>query len=270
MQAFMATGLTQWQHSTVTRDTRVSEVSSHATEAGAGVEESTVSAIAQPSKEEQMMEFESRPTMSNEMNSAVAESAGKPKGSGGKGGTPAIGEKLAAELQVFEGVVADVRQKLDREMPEAMKCRAVVDCAAELFGVAPTWVAFFREVLGREGIMQSLFSKEEQKAYMESAEHLQVLEMLTTLRSRDLPENDPSESQRMITVRIPKCVHDYICDEANALEVSVNKLCISRLLQRSDERMIPTSLQKRRGRKPGSAGSIVSLSTPTETTTEQC
>ncbi len=195
-----------------------------------------------------MMEFESRPDMANGMSNSVAtESASKPRASAAKGVSPAIGEKLAAELQVFEGVVAEVRQKLNCDLPANLKCRAVVDCAAELFGVAPTWVAFFREVLGREGIMQSLFSKEEQKFYMESEEHSQVLEMLTTLRSRDLPENDPSESQRMITVRIPKCVHDYICDEANALEVSVNKLCISRLLQRSDERMIPTSQQKRRG-----------------------
>ncbi len=46
-------------------------------------------------------------------------------------------------------------------------------------------------------------------------EHNKLLEMLTALRSRDLPENDPHEAQRMITVRIPKSLHDSICNEAN-------------------------------------------------------
>lgn len=91
------------------------------------------------------------------------------------------------------------------------------------------------------------------------------MEMLTVLRSRDLPENDPHEQQRMITVRIPKSLHDSICDEANALAVSVNKLCISRLLQKVDLSMIPSSTQKRRGRRPGSAGTKVTVGDAVET-----
>lgn len=55
----------------------------------------------------------------------------------------------------------------------------------------------------------------------------------------------------MITVRIPKSLHDRICEEANELNVSVNKLAITRLLQRVDLAMLPSSGQKRRGRKPG-------------------
>jgi hypothetical protein len=55
----------------------------------------------------------------------------------------------------------------------------------------------------------------------------------------------------LITVRIPKSLHDSICKEANDLQVSVNKLCITRLLQRVDRSLIPSSTQKRRGRRPG-------------------
>jgi hypothetical protein len=58
----------------------------------------------------------------------------------------------------------------------------------------------------------------------------------------------------MITVRIPKSLHDSICAEANELAVSVNKLCITRMLQKIDTNLIPNSTQKRRGRRPGSAG----------------
>lgn len=180
-----------------------------------------------------------------------------------KAAANAIGEKLAAELEVFDRVAKEVKQKMSTSAPCEQRRKQVVEIAAELFGVAPTWVAFFREVMAREGVIATLFSNaDERREYEASEEHAQILEMLTTLRSRDLPENDPSESQRMITVRIPKCVHDYICDEANALQVSVNKLCISRLLQRSDSSMIPTSQQRRRGRKPGqSQSSTVTLTT---------
>ena len=165
------------------------------------------------------------------------------------------GEKLAAEMAVFNRVATELRAKRDTSMTTESKCKLVFETATELFGVAPTWTAFYREVLGGDGISRALFDgAEETREYECSDEHTKVLEMLTVLRSRDLPENDPHEQQRMITVRIPKSLHDAICDEANMLEVSVNKLCISRLLQKADPTMIPSSSQKRRGRRPGSAG----------------
>jgi predicted HicB family RNase H-like nuclease len=171
------------------------------------------------------------------------------------GAPVSAGEKLAAELAVFNKVAAEMRDKINVNLPDELRRRQVVEIAAELFGVAPTWIAFFREIMGVDGVARTLFpTNESYREYEKSPEHWQVLVMLTTLRSRDLPENDPSEAQRMITIRIPKCMHDWICDEANRLKVSVNKLAISRLVQIIDERMIPTSQQKRRGRKPGCAG----------------
>ncbi len=165
------------------------------------------------------------------------------------------GERLAAEMKVFNSVAEELRRKLDSSLSAERKRRFVFDIATELFGVAPTWTAFYRETLGGTGIARSLFNDaDEAREYECSEEHFKVLEMLTVLRSRDLPENDPHEPQRMITVRIPKSLHDAICEEANELAVSVNKLCISRLLQKVDPAMIPSSSQKRRGRRPGSAG----------------
>jgi hypothetical protein len=76
--------------------------------------------------------------------------------------------------------------------------------------------------------------------------------MLTALRSRDLPENDPNDPQRMITVRLPKSLHEALVEEATRLNISVNKLCISRLLQNLDPKMIPETASKPRGRKPRS------------------
>lgn len=165
------------------------------------------------------------------------------------------GEKLAAEMKVFHSVADELKAKRDVSHSMEMKRKQVFETATELFGVAPTWTAFYRETLGGSGVARALFvDAEETREYECSDEHSKVLEMLTILRSRDLPENDPHEQQRMITVRIPKSLHDAICDEANELAVSVNKLCISRLLQKVDLAMIPSSSQKRRGRRPGSAG----------------
>ncbi len=165
------------------------------------------------------------------------------------------GEKLAAEMKVFNAVAAELKARRDVSLPANAKRRLVFETATELFGVAPTWTAFYRETLGGEGVSRALFiDANEVREYECSEEYSKVLEMLTVLRSRDLPENDPHEPQRMITVRIPKSLHDSICDEANELSVSVNKLCISRLLQKVDPTMIPSSVQKRRGRRPGSAG----------------
>ena len=165
------------------------------------------------------------------------------------------GEKLAAEMKVFHSVAHELKVKRDISHSAEMKRKLVFETATELFGVAPTWTAFYRETLGGGGVARALFVEaDEAREYECSAEHSKVLEMLTILRSRDLPENDPHEQQRMITVRIPKSLYDAICDEANELGVSVNKLCISRLLQKVDPAMIPSSSQKRRGRRPGSAG----------------
>jgi predicted HicB family RNase H-like nuclease len=163
-----------------------------------------------------------------------------------------LGAKFAAELAVFRQVADELRSRWKPSASLEERCHQVLHCATELFGLAPTWSAFYREVLGVEGAARSLFADAaEMCAYEESDAHSKVLEMLTALRSRDLPDCDPNEAQRMITVRIPSSLHDSICKEANDLQVSVNKLCITRLVQRVDRELVPSSAQKRRGRRPG-------------------
>lgn len=168
------------------------------------------------------------------------------------GGMKGAGERLAAEMKVFQGVAEELRGKRCASTGFEDRCHWVHQVAAELFGVAPTWTAFFRETLGVDGVAHQVFSdSSEYRKYEASETHSKLLEMLTVLRSRDLPDCDPSEPQRMITVRIPKSLHDSLCEESNVLKVSMNKLCITRLLQRVDMSMLPTSTQKRRGRRPG-------------------
>jgi len=162
-------------------------------------------------------------------------------------------EKHARDMQIFQSIVDEVKGKIRSSETFENRCKQVVDCAAEFFGAAPTWTAFYREALGKNGVAANVFPDQEgYAAFTESPEYFQVLEMLTALRARNLPENDPTEAQRMITIRLPMSLHDTICREANELKVSVNSLCITRMLQPLVAEMMPASEKKRRGRRPGS------------------
>ena len=127
--------------------------------------------------------------------------------------------------------------------------------AQEAFTQTSNWVEFFRECLGVDGFIRKLFTTiEEMQFFEESNEYGQVQEMLTALRSQDLGKGDTTEPQRMITVRLPKSLHEYLRVQAEEHSLSINKLCISKLLQTVDERMIPEERGGRRGRRPGPQG----------------
>jgi hypothetical protein len=166
-----------------------------------------------------------------------------------------VAERLAGEMRVFDKVVDELTSKLNIHASHEERGKQAMQMATELFGVAPTWAAFYRQVLGAEGCVGRLFpTYEAQNEFQATEEYGQILQMLTALRSRDLPENDPTEPQRMVTIRMPKSLYDNLCVESNQLKISVNKLCISRITQRLDIDVVPVTEKKRRGRRPGSAG----------------
>lgn len=169
-------------------------------------------------------------------------------------------ERMSEDMKVFNKVVAELKGKLNFEATQEERCKQVAHFATELFGVSPTWAAFYREVIGKEGVIWCLFPDTDARVEYEASTHYgQILEMLTALRSRDLPENDPTEPQRMVTIRMPKSLYDVLCDESNQLKISVNKLCISRITQRLSSEVVPVTEKKRRGRRPGSAGTEESV-----------
>ena len=159
--------------------------------------------------------------------------------------------KLEIELRKFNEVAESIRRGLEPAAGYESRCAQAFDIANDLFGNAPTWTCFYRELMGSAGIIKTLFSDtEEFSQFLRSDQYHQIQLMLTALRSRDLPESDPKDPQRMITVRLPKSLHKAMCDEAKALNISVNRLCISRMLQLLDPKMIPETTSKPRGRKP--------------------
>jgi predicted HicB family RNase H-like nuclease len=137
--------------------------------------------------------------------------------------------------------------------PTAEKFQDVFHRAQSLFEKDPDWVTFFREVLGVEGVVRRAFpSLEELTAFERSSEYDQIQNWIVKLREKRSASDTESEPTRVITVRLPRSLHEYLKIEAHDLHTSMNKLCISKLLQVIDEDKIPaeraaTNSRRKRG-----------------------
>lgn len=104
------------------------------------------------------------------------------------------------------------------------------------------WVVFFREILGLTGVMRQSLRGEELAAFQRGDDYKEILQMLTTLRKNKPAEGQPREEERVITVRLPKSMHDALKEEARERHTTVNKLCISKLLQAIEQELIPAEV----------------------------
>ncbi len=116
-----------------------------------------------------------------------------------------------------------------------------VQRAAEaLFAKKPDWVTFFRDVLGLGGLVRSKFPQLDDLAQFEQSEVFAAIQqMLATLREQGPVPTNPEDPTRVITVRLPKSLHEALREEAHDHHTSINKLCISKLVQFIDAQMIP-------------------------------
>jgi predicted HicB family RNase H-like nuclease len=121
------------------------------------------------------------------------------------------------------------------------RCREVLRIATELFQQKPDWVTFFREVLGVSGVVRRMFpTKEQMLAFEQTHEYIEVQQMVARLRGKSsVPPSEEEEPTRVITVRLPKSLHESLRTEAHERQTSMNKLCISKLLQIIDNQFIP-------------------------------
>lgn len=110
-----------------------------------------------------------------------------------------------------------------------------------LYSKQPNWVDFYREVLGLEGLVHRAFPTPTSLAEFEqSDDYAEIQQMLTQLRRNRFADSNGEEPTRVITVRLPKSMHEALRIEAYDHHTSMNKLCISKLLQRIDDEMVPT------------------------------
>lgn len=128
--------------------------------------------------------------------------------------------------------------------------QGVLAVAQNLYRQEPDWVTFFREVMGIEGVIRKAFPDPEERAEFEgSSEYDEIQKLLKKLRERRGAPEKQTEPTRVITVRIPKSMHESLITEADSKGTSMNKLCISKLLQVVDEDLIPTPPPSSRSRR---------------------
>lgn len=103
------------------------------------------------------------------------------------------------------------------------------------FDQAPTWERFFRMVLGVDGIVQETLELPELVREFETTdEYSLVLGMVNQLRERG--DGGARQTTRVITVRLPAAMHLALMAEAHDRQTSMNKLCVTKLLQPVDPR----------------------------------
>ena len=123
---------------------------------------------------------------------------------------------------------------------DATREQEVYRVASELYRQGPDWVTFFREVLGVEGVIRRMFpTPDEIVTFEHSPEYAEIQQMVAKLRERNSALADDKEPTRVITVRLPKSLHESLRAEAHEKRTSMNKLCISKLLQVIDDELIP-------------------------------
>lgn len=113
----------------------------------------------------------------------------------------------------------------------AGRCQKVLQVAKQLYQGKPDWVTFFRETLGVNGAARSVFANQEEYVKFEQSEEFaEIQKMVAGLRTRKAGSGK-NEPTRVITVRLPESLHEALKAEASDHNTSMNKLCISKLLQ---------------------------------------
>lgn len=132
-------------------------------------------------------------------------------------------------------------QAIQAPIPQGNRRQEVQRIAGELFRQGPDWVTFFREILGVEGIIHRSFTNpDEMDAFEVSEEYAQIQAMVAKLRERSKHQTESNEPTRVITVRLPKSLHESLRAEAHHRRTSMNQLCISKLLQIIDNELVPS------------------------------
>ncbi len=117
------------------------------------------------------------------------------------------------------------------------KAVAIQRKAKEVFVAEKTdWSTFFGEVLGVNGIVHQMYPDPESRAEFEKTPaYAELQQMLKQLRERNGQRASTQDITRVITVRLPKALHEALKSEAFRRETSMNQLCISKLLLAIEE-----------------------------------
>jgi predicted HicB family RNase H-like nuclease len=113
------------------------------------------------------------------------------------------------------------------------KARQVLEFAQSRVQTAQDWLELHFAVFGADGKAMQLFPTEaERSAFLQTEEYKRFLALLDTL-----PRPQKSEIRELvssangaISVRLPRSVHAALLAEAKAEGVSLNQLCVAKLV----------------------------------------
>lgn len=115
-----------------------------------------------------------------------------------------------------------------------IETRGVLEQAEAIYQRRPSWITFFRDVLGAGGLVRSVYATPEELAQFErTPARARIQTMLDELREAQQAEDErrPREDSQTITVRMPRALHEALLCEAHDRRTSMNKLCIRKLTQ---------------------------------------
>jgi predicted HicB family RNase H-like nuclease len=118
------------------------------------------------------------------------------------------------------------------------KEQEVYQAAERLYQANLDWASFFRETLGATGVARAVFKElDEWVAFQQTYEYSAIQLMIAKLRERGA--QTPDEPTKVITIRLPQSLQEALRVEAESMQTSVNKLCISKLMQIIDNSLVP-------------------------------
>ncbi|GAB4130139.1 hypothetical protein JCM17478_16600 [Thermopirellula anaerolimosa] len=119
-------------------------------------------------------------------------------------------------------------------------CEEIEQQAADLLLKGIDWAQFFRLILGRDGLVAKAFrSPEEMDWFTDSESYIRLHEMWAALRRTQEGKKAVGEPLVVMTIRVPKSLHESLIDEAHRLQTSVNKLCVAKLGRAISGRFVP-------------------------------
>jgi hypothetical protein len=125
-------------------------------------------------------------------------------------------------------------KKKARVSPQVVaKAREVLAFAEQRSRAAADWMELSNALFAPEGKATQLFpTPAEKTAFCKTAEYKQILALMDRLPSPPVKEviDLTSSANGAISVRLPRSVHAALLAEAEAEGVSLNQLCVSKLV----------------------------------------
>jgi hypothetical protein len=155
---------------------------------------------------------------------------------------------------------------MEASTTQAEKHYEILKIAEELYAKSPDWATYYREILGVDGIVhQTFLTKTQLEEFEQSDACREIHYLLTKLREKKPVKKEKTKEDKgvkkaksqakapedgeeiqVITVRIPKSIHEMLTEEAYQCRTSVNQLCISKLIQAIDSGLVPSDKKTKR------------------------